>query len=131
MIEHMKASGNYDLILRLCYRNLFGFLEQTLAVVTLRPNSVSKDISERHQNRSEILENLLRIYPDMKAPARRAVRAKIGKYLLKAGMRTARSGRLAAARKLLRRSLAYRKSPLALWCYVRCAGRAAASPRDA
>ena len=50
---------------------------------------------------------------------RAAVRAKIGKYLLKAGLRQARLGQRADARELLRRSFAFRRSPRAVFHYVR------------
>jgi hypothetical protein len=55
----------------------------------------------------------------MPALERNAVRAKIGKYLLKAGLRHAKQGHRAEARDLLLRSFAYRRSPRAVFHYVR------------
>ena len=119
LVERTRSGGNYDLILRLAFTNGFGFVDEILVAVTQRPGSFSKDLSRRHLDRSEILENLLRVYPDMPGLERDAVRAKIGKYLLKAGLRQAKQGRRAEARDLLRRSFAYRRSPRAVFHYVR------------
>ena len=113
------TGGNYDLILRLAFTNEFGFIDDVLVTVSQRPGSFSKDLSRRHLDRSEILENLLRVYPEMPGLERDAVRAKIGKYLLKAGLRQAKQGRRAEARDLLCRSFAYRRSPRAMFHYVR------------
>jgi len=118
-IERTRSGGNYDLILRLAYTTAFGFVAEELVDVVQRPGSFSKDLSRRHVDRSEILENLLRVYPEMPPLERAAVRAKIGKYLLKAGLRQARQGRRNEARELLRRSFAYRRSPRAVFHYVR------------
>ncbi len=117
--ELTRSGGNYDLILRLAYTNAFGFVDEVLVDVTQRPGSFSKDLSRRHLDRSEILENLLRVYPDMSAGDRAAVCAKIAKYLIKAGLRQARQGRRAEARALLRRSFAYRRSPRVVFHYLR------------
>ena len=119
LVERTRSGGNYDLILRLAYTNTFDFVDEVLVSVTQRPGSFSKDLSRRHLDRSEILENLLRVYPDMPQLERDAVRAKIGKYLLKAGLRQAKQGRRAEARDLLWRSFAYRRSPRAIFFYVR------------
>jgi len=120
LIERIQCTGgNYDLILRLAFTNGFGFVDEVLVTVTQRPGSFSKDLSRRHLDRSEILENLLHVYPDMPALERNAVRAKIGKYLLKAGLRHAKQGHRAEARDLLLRSFAYRRSPRAVFHYVR------------
>jgi glycosyltransferase involved in cell wall biosynthesis len=119
LTERTRSGGNYDLVLRLAYHIRFGFEDRVLVTVTQRPGSFSKDLSRRHLDRSEILENLLRAYPEMPPLERRSVEAKIGKYLLKAGLRSARQGRRAEARALLRRSLSHRPSPRALWQYAR------------
>jgi hypothetical protein len=55
----------------------------------------------------------------MPEPEREAVRAKIGKYLFKAGLRHAKQGRRGEARDLFRRSFAYRMSPRAALHYLR------------
>jgi glycosyltransferase involved in cell wall biosynthesis len=117
--ERTRSGGNYDLILRLAYTTRFGFVDEVLVNVTQRPGSLSRDHSRRHLDRSEILENLLRVYPDMPPLERDAIRAKIGKYLLKEGLRRARQGRRAEARALLRRSLGFRRSPRAVLHYLR------------
>ena len=119
LVERTRSGGNYDLILRLAFTNGFGFVDEVLVTVTQRPGSFSKDLSRRHLDRSEILENLLHVYPEMSEREREAVRAKIGKYLLKAGLRHAKQGRRAEARDLLRRSMEYRKSPRAAFHLVR------------
>lgn len=119
LVERTRSGGNYDLILRLAYTNEFGFLDEVLVDVIQRPGSFSKDLSRRHLDRSEILEHLLRVHPDMSRPERDAVRAKIGKYLLKAGLRRAKQGRRSEARDLLRRSFAFRRSPRAVLHFVR------------
>jgi glycosyltransferase involved in cell wall biosynthesis len=113
------TGGNYDLILRLAFTNAFDFVDEVLVKVTQRSGSFSRDLSRRHLDRSEILENLLRVYPDMSEFERDVVRSKIGKYLLKAGLRQAKQGRRAEARDLLWRSFAYRRSPRAMFFYVR------------
>jgi hypothetical protein len=118
LVERTRSGGNYDLILRLAFTSAFGFVDEVLVDVNQRPGSFSKDLSRRHLDRSEILENLLRVYPDMPPAEREAVRAKIGKYLLKAGLRQAKQGRRAEARDLFRRSFAYRRSPRAMVHYV-------------
>ena len=61
LVERTRSGGNYDLILRLAYTNEFGFLDEVLVDVIQRPGSFSKDLSRRHLDRSEILENLLRM----------------------------------------------------------------------
>jgi glycosyltransferase involved in cell wall biosynthesis len=128
LVEHTRASGNYDLILRLAQRCAFGFVDEVLVTVMQRPGSISKDLTRRHLDRSEILENLLRLHPELEPGERRALRAKIGKYLWKAGARSERLGRVDEARRLLRRSLRYRSSPRALAGWLRCAAaRARAS----
>ncbi len=119
LVERTRSGGNYDLILRLAYTAAIAFVDDVLVDVVLRAGSFSTDIAHRHLDRSEILENLLHVYPDMPPLERAAVRAKIGKYLLKAGLRQARLGQRADARELLRRSFAFRRSPRAVFHYVR------------
>ena len=119
LVERTRSGGNYDLILRLAFTTGFGFVDEVLVSVTQRPGSFSKDLSRRHLDRSEILESLLRVYPDMPPAEREAVRAKIGKYLLKAGLRHAKLGRRVEARDLLRRSISYRRSPRAVFHLMR------------
>lgn len=118
-LADFRTSSEYDLVLRLCHRHPFRYVDAALVDVVDRPGSASKDRSRRHRNRAAILENLLRTLPDLEPAERRALRDKIAKYYVKAGEHDARAGRQREARDLFRRSLATRFTARGLRSYLR------------
>jgi len=128
LLETFRSGGNYDLILRLRYQNAFAFIDEPLVEVTNRPGSLSKNLGGRHRARAEILENLLRVYPDMVGSDRRAVKRKIAKYWAKAGELAAGAGRADVARIHFRRSLGARWTGRALGSYLRQLAARATGP---
>jgi glycosyltransferase involved in cell wall biosynthesis len=108
LIEHSPAGGNYDLILRLRYRHSFVFIEEPQVEVKSRAGSVSRRPSQPYLTKAEILENLRRVFPEMRGAERRALHHKIAKYYVKAGDAARGWNRIAEARRLYRKSLASR-----------------------
>ena len=119
LVERTRSGGNYDLILRLAYTNEFGFLDEALVDVIQRPGSFSKDLSRRHLDRSEILENLLRVHPDMSAARARRGSRQDREVPAQGRPAAGEAGRRSEARDLLRRSFAFRRSPRAVFHFVR------------
>ena len=118
ILEHFKSTGDYDIVLRLRHDHPFAFVPEPLVEVLDRRGSLSKDVSTRHVERAAILENLLRVFPEMRGVARRAVRAKTAKYYAKAGDHAIRRGEPGEARVLYRRSLATRWNARGLRGYL-------------
>jgi glycosyltransferase involved in cell wall biosynthesis len=108
LFEHFKATGEYEMILRLALAEQFGFIEEPLVDVLDRPDSVSKDHSRRHFNRIEVLQKLLRVHPRNDPSGRNALRRKLAFYYAKAGRRAARAGRMDEARTLHFKGVAQR-----------------------
>ncbi len=119
ILEHYSTGGDYDIVLRLSHAHRFAFIDAPLVAVTKRPGSLSSDLSRRDVNRAEILENLLRVFPQMSAAERRAVRAKTAKYYAKAGERALAAGFTSEASRIFRQGLATHWSARALRGYLR------------
>ena len=119
LLEYLRRGENYDMILRLCYKYQFGFIDQTLVKVMARQGSVSRSGVKSRLNRIEILESILSSYSDMDSSAKRRVQRKLASYCTKQGEFFVEEGKKHEARTFFRKSWRYVRTLRALSRYFK------------